>query len=145
MKLTVATPLAIVVQAEHVVHLRAEDATGSFGILQGHADFLTALAISVVTWRDDNNAEHHVAVRGGLLEVNLGEQISIATREAIAGDDLKQLERTVLAKFRQERDEEAVAHIDAERLYLAAIRQIYRLIRPGYAHPARQQTSGGRT
>ena len=34
-------------------HLRAEDDTGAFGILPGHADFLTVLAVSVVTWRDD--------------------------------------------------------------------------------------------
>ena len=52
MRLTVTTPLAIVVEADDVAHLRAEDETGAFGILPGHADFLTALAVSVVTWRD---------------------------------------------------------------------------------------------
>ena len=34
-----------------VVSVRAEDASGSFGILPGHADFLTSLAPSVVRWR----------------------------------------------------------------------------------------------
>jgi F-type H+-transporting ATPase subunit epsilon len=34
--------------------LRAEDASGSFGILPGHAPFLTALAISIVSWRKDD-------------------------------------------------------------------------------------------
>ena len=46
MKLSVATPLALVVEADDVRHLRAEDDTGAFGILPGHADFLTALAVS---------------------------------------------------------------------------------------------------
>ena len=59
MKLTVTTPLAIVVEADDVAHLRAEDETGAFGILPGHADFLTALAVSVVSWRDERGAEHH--------------------------------------------------------------------------------------
>jgi F-type H+-transporting ATPase subunit epsilon len=117
MKLTVTTPLAIAVEVDGVAHLRAEDETGAFGILPGHADFLTALAVSVVTWRDAKGAERHVAVRGGMLEVSRGEAIAIATREAVPGDD--------------QLTEEQAARADAQRLYLAAIRQIYRYLRPG--------------
>jgi len=64
-RLTVTTPLAIVIEVSDVVHLRAEDETGAFGILPGHADFLTALAVSVTSWRDERGLEHYVAVRGG--------------------------------------------------------------------------------
>src|SRR6516165_1340575 len=78
-RLTVTTPLAILVEASDVAHLRAEDETGAFGILPGHADFLTVLAVSVASWRDDRGAEHHVALRGGLLEVRGGDAIAIAT------------------------------------------------------------------
>jgi len=80
-RLTVITPLAIIVEAGDVVHLRAEDETGAFGILSGHADFLTALAVSVVSWRDGHGVEHHVAVRGGILEVCGGKTIAVATPE----------------------------------------------------------------
>ncbi len=129
MRLTVATPLAIVVEADNVVHLRAEDETGAFGILAGHADFLTALAISVASWRDDRGAEHHIALRGGMLEVRGGNTIAIASPEAVPGDDLRRLESEVLAGFRRRLGEEQAARSDAQRLYLAAIRQIVRLIR----------------
>ena len=129
MKLAVATPLAIVIEAGDVAHLRAEDETGAFGILPGHADFLTALAVSVVSWRDERAAEHHVAVRGGMLEVRDGNTIRIATPEAVAGDDLQRLETEVLAKFRRQLVEEQAARTDAQRLYLAAIRQIARFLR----------------
>ena len=129
MRLTVTTPLAIVVEASDVVHLRAEDDTGAFGILPGHADFLTALAVSVASWRDDRGAEHHVAVRGGMLEVSDGDAIAIATPEAVPGDDLHRLESEVLAKFRRQLDEEQAVRTDAQRLYLAAIRQIARFLR----------------
>ena len=129
MRLTVATPLVIVVEVGDVVHLRAEDDTGAFGILPGHADFLTALAVSVASWRDDRGAEHHVAVRGGMLEVRDGNTIGIATPEAVAGDDLQRLETEVLAKFRLQLVEEQAARTDAQRLYLAAIRQIARCLR----------------
>ncbi|HLY56497.1 MAG TPA: F0F1 ATP synthase subunit epsilon, partial [Stellaceae bacterium] len=100
MRLAVSTPLAVVVEAGDVAHLRAEDDTGAFGILPGHADFLTALTISVVTWRDPDGREHHIAVRGGMLEVRGGDTIAVATREAMPGDDLHHLEAEVLATFR---------------------------------------------
>ncbi len=129
MKLSVSTPLAIVVDADGVSSLRAEDETGAFGILPGHADFLTALAVSVVTWRDGEGVEHHVAVRGGMLAARGGQMIDVATREAVASDDLRHLETEVLAAFRRSLDEEQTARTDAQRLYLAAIRQICRLVR----------------
>ncbi len=129
MRLTVATPLAIVVAVDGVAHLRAEDGTGAFGILPGHADFLTALAVSVASWRDRRGIEHHVALRGGMLEVRRGNAIVIATPEAVAGDDLHRLEREVLARFRRQLVEERAARTDAQRLYLAAIRQIVRFLR----------------
>lgn len=130
MRLTVSTPLAVVVDTEDVAHLRAEDATGAFGILPRHDNFLTVLTVSVMTWRDGKGAEHHVAVRGGMLEVRKGTTIAVATREAVPGDDLRQLESEVLTRFRQQENEERAAHADAERLYLAAIRQILDLLRP---------------
>jgi F-type H+-transporting ATPase subunit epsilon len=128
-KLIVSTPLAIVVDNDDVRHLRAEDETGAFGILPGHTVFLTALAISIVTWRDGKGIEHHIAVRGGMLEIRDGTTITIATRDAILGDDLHVLETEVLASFRRRLNEERAAHSDAQRLYLAAIRQIYSFLK----------------
>jgi F-type H+-transporting ATPase subunit epsilon len=150
MKLTVTTLLAIVTDADDVAHLRAEDETGAFGILPGHADFLTGLAVSVVSWRDRKGNEHHLAVRGGMLEVRDGKAITIATREAIVDDDLQRLEREVLASFRRRIEEEKTARTDAQRLYLAAIRQICRFLRSerapaipgGPAMPARDGLEG---
>ena len=129
MRLAVATPLAIITEVHDVAHLRAEDETGAFGILPGHADFLTALSVAVVSWRDQAGAEHHLAVRGGMLEVRGGEVITIATREAVASDDLRHLETEVLAAFRRGIEEERAARTDAQRLYLAAIRQICRFLK----------------
>jgi F-type H+-transporting ATPase subunit epsilon len=129
MRLAVTTPLSIIIEANDVAHLRAEDETGAFGILPGHADFLTALSISVVSWRDEVGAEHHLAVRGGVLEVRDGETITVATREAVASDDLHKLETEVLASFRRKTEDERAARTDAQRLYLAAIRQICRFIK----------------
>ncbi len=52
MKLLITTPTAVVINAQDVAAVRAEDESGSFGILNGHADFLTALTVSVVSWHN---------------------------------------------------------------------------------------------
>ena len=51
MKLRITDPTAILVDTD-VRSVRAEDASGSFGILSGHADFLTVLGVSIVSWRE---------------------------------------------------------------------------------------------
>jgi F-type H+-transporting ATPase subunit epsilon len=136
MRLTITTPLAILVQTEDAAHVKADDASGAFGILPGHTAFLTALAISVLTWRDSKGREHHVAVRGGVLSVRGGSTVVVAAPEAVADDDLRRLESEVLARFRQRLEEERAAHTESQRLHLAAIRQIMRLLRPETRHAA---------
>ena len=83
-----------------VTAVRAEDLSGGFGILPGHADFLTVLAISVVSWSTAGDRRRHCAVRGGVLTVAAGQDVTVATREAILGDDLATLHETVLKTLR---------------------------------------------
>lgn len=137
MRLEITTPFATVLRTDEAVHVRAEDSSGAFGILRGHADFLTVLAVSVLTWRDGRNREHYVAVRGGMLSVRHGAFVGVATPEAVAGENLHRLETDVLTRFHRHLDEERAAHTESQRLHLAAIRQIMRLLRPepGHAPP----------
>jgi F-type H+-transporting ATPase subunit epsilon len=130
LRLVVTTPMEIVLDRDDAQHIRAEDDTGSFGILVGHADFLTALALSVITWRDAAGAEHYVAVRGGILSVRDGNTVEVATREALTSDDLAALEQEVLSRFHEEAGEEETSRAEARRLQIVAIRQICRYLRP---------------
>lgn len=130
MRLRIVTPFLIVVDEDRVRALRAEDASGSFGILPGHADFLTRLAISVVSWKTAGGALRYCAVRRGILSVTAGRDIAIATREAIPGDDFATLGETVLERFRADSEIERQEHVESTRLQLMAIRQIMRRLRP---------------
>jgi F-type H+-transporting ATPase subunit epsilon len=130
MRLVVTTPAAIVLSAENVRHVRAEDSSGAFGIQPGHADFLTALAISVLIWRDAAGVEHYAAVRGGVLRVRGGGAVEVATREAVLGADLANLREVVLTGMRQHAESERAARMGALGLQQAAIQQIYRYLRP---------------
>jgi F-type H+-transporting ATPase subunit epsilon len=129
MRLRIITPLAVIVDETGVLALRAEDATGGFGILPRHADFLTSLAISVVGWRSADGARHYCAVRRGVLSVTGGADVAIATREAVTGDDLANLAETVLSRFRADLETERTERVEGTRLQLNAIRQIMRHLR----------------
>ncbi len=130
MRLRIVTPLAVIVDEDGVLALRAEDSSGCFGILPRHADFLASLAISVVIWTSADSSRRFCAVRRGVMTVTGGREISIATREAIAGDDLSVLDQIVLARFREDVEAERSERAGGTKLQLAAIRQIMRHLRP---------------
>jgi F-type H+-transporting ATPase subunit epsilon len=130
MRLLITTATAVVVDEPNAVAVRAEDESGSFGILPGHADFLTALTVSVVSWRGTDGARRFCAVRRGVLTVSRGTQVAIATREALVGDDLDHLEHLVLANFRDNAEAERSARTASLQLQMKAIRQIVQCLRP---------------
>lgn len=135
MRLHIFTPLAVVVD-EEASALRAEDASGCFGIQPGHADFLTSLAISVVDWKRADGSRHYCAVSRGMLSVTTGSVVAIATREAIAGDDLAMLEATVLARFIAEAEQDRSERFESTQLQLSAIRRLVSQLRPGSSRGA---------
>ncbi|MDR3529144.1 MAG: F0F1 ATP synthase subunit epsilon [Rhodopila sp.] len=130
MRLLITDPAAVIADHADVTSLRAEDESGSFGILSGHADLLTVLTVSVVAWRHADGKAGYCAVRRGVLSVRDGNQISIATREAQRGDDLDALEASVLVRFRADADAERAGRVAATRLHTEAIRRIVEALRP---------------
>lgn len=149
MRLLVTTPVSVIVDAEDVLHVRADDETGAFGILPGHADFVTVLTASVITWRKHIDEDHHVAVRGGVLTVRGGDLVEVATREAVGEDTLHRLGGAVLERFREEVQAEKASRVSATRLHLAAIRLLQRYLESGrqslpQGHPTALGTSTAR-
>ena len=130
MRLLITTPTAIVVDESNVSSVRAEDDSGSFGILRGHADLLTALNISIVGWHAADNGVRYCAVRRGVLSVTGGTEVAIATREAIASEDLDHLEAIVLDELRERSETERASRTESLQLQMKAIRQIVQYLRP---------------
>ncbi len=130
MRLLITTPTAIVIDDHDVTAVRAEDETGSFGILDHHADFLTVLTVAVVAWRRADGRQRYCAVRRGVLRVDGGSEVAIGTRDAIIGDDLDRLEQVVLTQLRSALNAERAARTESLRLQMKAIRQIVRYLRP---------------
>ena len=142
MRLRVTTPLATVVEVDGVLHVRAEDASGAFGIRAGHADLVTVLADSVLTWRERDGAEGNVALRGGVLSVRGGVTVEVATRRAVRGTDLAGLLEQVRAERRAEAASRAAERGHVERLHVAAVHRICRYI--GADAPEVPRVGGGR-
>jgi F-type H+-transporting ATPase subunit epsilon len=103
--------------------VRAVDASGSFGIFPGHEDFCTALAPSVLTYRDDAGAQHYVAVDGGVLLLENG-HISIATREAVLSDDMDGVSVAVASLLRARRESEQAATVTFNKLVTELLEQL---------------------
>nr|WP_174890371.1 F0F1 ATP synthase subunit epsilon [Roseicella sp. DB1501] len=124
--------LRVIVDHDDIVSLRAEDASGSFGILPGHADLLTVLAVSVLSWRHADGRQRFCAVRGGIMTVRGGREIAIATREGRLGDSAEALERTVLAEFLAAVDAERTQRVAEAQMQLRVVRQVVRILHAGH-------------
>jgi F-type H+-transporting ATPase subunit epsilon len=132
-RLLIATPGAVTVDQADVAAVRAEDETGQFGVWPHHADFVTALEPSVVAWRLADGRQGFCAVRGGVLTVVGGQQVSVAAREAVAGDDLGTLEALVRSRIASVAEEERRARRRTEELRVRALRQVIGYMRPDAA------------
>jgi F-type H+-transporting ATPase subunit epsilon len=129
--LLIATPANVLFDGDQVVALRAEDDSGSIGILPGHADFLTVLTPSALRWRSVDGVERFCVVSEGVLRVAAGREITIACREAILGDSLQVLQAQVKTARAQQRDAVQRARVSQTQLQARAVRQLVR-----YLHPA---------
>jgi len=139
--LTVATPASVLVDSTQVVALRAEDETGSFGILPGHADFLTVLRPCVLRWHGTDNVPHFCAVEEGVLRVAGGRSVTVACRDGVLGDTLEALEAQIQTARARRLDVLRRARVEQTRLHAQAVRQLLRYLRPGAA-PAAARIDG---
>jgi F-type H+-transporting ATPase subunit epsilon len=87
-KLSIVTPSSIMVR--EVQSLRLTDETGAFGILKGHADFLTALPPSLGYYLDATGKEIFVAVDGGVFSIR-GKDVTLTTKELFESEQPEEL------------------------------------------------------
>jgi F-type H+-transporting ATPase subunit epsilon len=97
--LEITTPMRMVV-SEEVDEVVAPGIEGYFGVLPGHAPFLTTLGIGTVSYRIGRD-EHRLAVAGGFAEVRNDKVIILADTAERPGEiDVSRAER---ARERAER------------------------------------------
>ncbi|GEO86126.1 MULTISPECIES: F0F1 ATP synthase subunit epsilon [Alphaproteobacteria] len=130
LSLSITTPFEVLADEVDIQSLRAEDASGSFGILPGHAEFLTVLPVSVVRWKNSEGEMRYCALRGGVLTVSDGSHVAIACRHGILGTQLSTLAADVAAFQEEEKDAERRATTEQTRMHARAVRQLMSYLNP---------------
>lgn len=145
--LSITEPLNTLVDAVPVQSVRAEDASGSFGILLGRSDFLTVLPPSVVRWRAKDGRQGFCALRSGLLRITGGTRVDVACRQGVLGDDLPTLLAHVQEMRLQEADAARRARTEEMRLHTQTLRRLMQVFHPnagsGLDHPPALHPTGG--
>jgi F-type H+-transporting ATPase subunit epsilon len=88
---------------DDVTSFVAEDASGSFGILPGHAPMMTALSVGLARFRTGNDVWHYLALPGGILSGGKG-TLTLCTRRYLHDTDFRQM-GALLTKLHQSEEE----------------------------------------
>jgi F-type H+-transporting ATPase subunit epsilon len=118
LKVELVTPYKKVL-SEEVDEITASGALGEFGVLPGHAPFLTSLKIGELTYKQ-NGALHHLAVNWGYFEVE-HDTVTVLVETAEKADEID-LERAKAALGRAEAELKGLTPEDKNfRIYEAAL------------------------
>ncbi|WP_028582772.1 F0F1 ATP synthase subunit epsilon [Desulfogranum japonicum] len=112
----------------NVTSFVGEDASGSFGILPGHARFITALVIGLAKFQLDGRNWTYVALPGAVLSV-CDDVLLISSRRYMMDDDYTRIsqamqEQLLLEEHKLRSIKESLHHLEQGVLrYLWGIRQ----------------------
>lgn len=104
--LTVITPMQSF--ERDITYLRLGDSSGSFGIMKGHADFLSVLQPSLGYYKDASGTEIFFAVKGGVLRVSEGKTV-LVTRDFFESRDAAELSTNIMNRAYDLSETEAVS------------------------------------
>jgi F-type H+-transporting ATPase subunit epsilon len=122
--LEIVAPSRQVVRSEHVDEVIAPGSEGEFGVLPGHAPFLTTLKVGMLSYREGTQW-HHLAVDWGYAEVGPHRVVVLAEGADRASEiDLAE------AKLMKERAEKALSEkLDEKELEKARVELLRAVVR----------------
>lgn len=106
-----------------VIAVQAGDASGRFGLLPGHEDFLTVLQPCVLHYRTEDERERYAAVDGGILMLKQG-RITLATNDAVLADELEQVAGAAAGMLETRRAEEKSARAAFAELEISLLHEL---------------------
>jgi F-type H+-transporting ATPase subunit epsilon len=92
-RLLVRVPTRLVLDEDEVDGVAAEADDGAFAVKPRHVDFVTTLAPGILSY-GSGGEEQLLAVDRGVL-VKCGSEVQVSVRDAVRGDSLEDLKRTV--------------------------------------------------
>jgi len=114
-------------RVENVSFFRAEDRSGTFGILSRHIEFLTILepsiAIAVI-----GGEEEYFAFNGGILSFKK-EMLTVTTKEFAQSSQIGELRGIIERFFKEQQEKESIFHLNMQNLQKAFFKKMVELER----------------
>ena len=114
-------------KVDRVSLFRAEDKSGSFGILPRHIEFLTILEPSIAIALIDGE-EEYFAFNGGILSFKK-EMLTITTKEFVQSSQIGELKGIIERFYKQQREKESIFHLNMKNLQKAFFKKMIELER----------------
>ena len=125
MQLKVVLPTKILINTT-AIKVIAEAENGIFCLLPRHIDFVATLIPSLLSFVSPQGEEEFMAIDQGIL-IKQGNQVTVATQNAIEGGDLGELKETVNQQFRLTDEREKNARSVLAKLEINTIRNFIEL------------------
>lgn len=116
---------------EHVTKFIGWDESGSFGLLAGHAPFMTVLSWGLARFQTVDDGWHYLAMPSGLLtfQNNLA---TISTRRFLRDDDADRIARALEEQLSVEEDSLHAMKHSLSRLEEEMFKRLWRMGRGDY-------------
>ncbi|WP_292796052.1 F0F1 ATP synthase subunit epsilon [Nostoc sp. NMS7] len=125
MRLKVVLPTKILIETA-AIKVIAEAENGIFCLLPRHIDFVATLIPSLLSFISPQGQEQFFAIDQGIL-IKHGDEVTVATQNAVQGGDLGMLKKTVEQQFHLIDEREKTARSVLEKLEINTIRHFIEL------------------
>ena len=119
---------------EEVISFVGEDASGSFGILAGHARLMTALLFGLARFRRADGHWRYLAFPGALLYF-VNDELSISTRRYLLDDDYGRISVALQEQLLAEEEGLRVMKESLHRMEEELLRRLWEINRAGGTGP----------
>lgn len=117
---------------EEVISFVGEDASGSFGILAGHARLMTPLQFGLARFRRADGHWHYLAFPGALLYF-VNDELSVSTRRYLLDDDYERISAALQEQLLAEEEGLRVMKESLHRMEEELLRRMWEMHRAGGA------------
>jgi F-type H+-transporting ATPase subunit epsilon len=117
---------------QDVISFVGEDATGSFGILAGHARLMTPLLFGLARFRLPEGPWRYLALPGALLYF-VNDELSISTRRYLLDDDYERISAALQEQLFAEEEDLRVMKESLHRMEEEILRHMWEMSRAGGA------------
>lgn len=114
---------------ENVTAFVGEDASGSFGILAGHARFLTVLLFGLARYRVGDGDWHYLALPGGALYFT-DNTLYLSTRRYLTGDNYENISARLETQLVEEEQRLRATKENLRRMEEELLRSLWRMEHP---------------